>query len=152
MWQRIQTVYLILIIVCMALTLFFPIATFPFEGSDLDFNAYGLDENSKDVGALPFYIFFALIMAMAVISITRFKNRKSQLNLGKINYLLILTTVVLLFWQTGSIAEQLGLEETDASYGLAMFMPVVCIAFNFLANRAIKADEKLIKSVDRLRG
>jgi len=32
-----------------------------------------------------------------------------------------------------------------------MFLPVAALAFQFLANRGIKADEKLVKSMDRLR-
>jgi hypothetical protein len=36
-------------------------------------------------------------------------------------------------------------------YGLGMYLPVIALAFTFLANRGIKKDEDLVKSVDRLR-
>ncbi|OSS38566.1 hypothetical protein C723_2549 [Christiangramia flava JLT2011] len=35
--------------------------------------------------------------------------------------------------------------------GIGMFLPIVSIVFLVLANKAIKRDEDLVKSVDRLR-
>jgi hypothetical protein len=35
--------------------------------------------------------------------------------------------------------------------GIGMFLPIVAIVFLVLANKAIKKDEDLVKSVDRLR-
>ena len=35
--------------------------------------------------------------------------------------------------------------------GIGMFLPLVSIVFLVLANKAIKKDEDLVKSVDRLR-
>lgn len=35
--------------------------------------------------------------------------------------------------------------------GIGMFLPIVSIVFLVLANKAIKKDEDLVKSVDRLR-
>lgn len=42
--------------------------------------------------------------------------------------------------------------ETQVSEkGIGMFLPIVSIVFLVLANKAIKKDEDLVKSVDRLR-
>ena len=41
--------------------------------------------------------------------------------------------------------------EASSEKGIGMFLPIVVILFAFLANKAIKKDEDLVKSVDRLR-
>lgn len=153
MWQRAQTIYLSLVVVSMALTLVLPFATFTINSDDITFNLFGLNPASEDANVwFPYYIVIALILALALFGITQFKNRKRQLNLGKLNYLLILALVVMLFIDTSSLAEDLGQSKDEPiSYGIGMFLPVAAFAFSFLANRSIKKDEELVKSVERLR-
>jgi hypothetical protein len=38
-----------------------------------------------------------------------------------------------------------------ASYGLSFVLPIVALVLSFMAERAIKADEELVRSADRLR-
>lgn len=152
MWQRAQTIYLSLVIISMGLTLVLPFAVFPKEGVDITFNLFGLSPKQDAVSVwFPFYIVVALIIGLALFGITQFKNRKRQLNLGKINYLLIIGMVVMLFIDTSRLAEDLGLIEEDIMYKFGLYMPVISGAFTFLANRSIKKDEELVKSVERLR-
>jgi hypothetical protein len=82
--------------------------------------------------------------------VTMFKNRKLQLILGRLSYLLILGYFVLLYWWTDQIAGIL-VPGSEAAYGAGIYFPVAALAFVFLANRAIKKDEDLVKSLDRLR-
>lgn len=42
-------------------------------------------------------------------------------------------------------------ETTVSEKGVGMFLPIVSIVLLVLANKAIKKDEDLVKSVDRLR-
>jgi ABC-type polysaccharide transport system permease subunit len=42
-------------------------------------------------------------------------------------------------------------ETSVSEKGIGMFLPIVAIVFLVLANKAIKKDEDLVKSVDRLR-
>lgn len=136
----------------MGLTLALPFALFPKESGDITFNLFGLTPGVDNVSVwFPYYIIIALIIGLALFGITQFKNRKRQLNLGKINYLLILAMVVMLFIDTSRLAEELGLAEDAIKYQFGLYMPVVAIAFTFLANRSIKKDEELVKSVERLR-
>lgn len=152
MWQRAQTVYLALVVVIMCLTLAFPFAVYPAEADDITFNLFGLSPKSELISVwFPYYIIIALIIALALFSLTQFKNRKRQLNLGKINYFLILGMVVMLFIDATRIAGGLSIEEDQIKYQLGMYMPVITFAFTFLANRSIKKDEDLVKSVERLR-
>ena len=42
-------------------------------------------------------------------------------------------------------------EATVSEKGIGMFLPIFSIVFLALANKAIKKDEDLVKSVDRIR-
>ena len=152
MWQRAQTIYLALVIISMSLTLMLPFAIFPLESEDITFNLFGLSPESDSASVwFPYNIVIALIIGLALFGVTQFKNRKRQLNLGKINYLLILGMVVMLFIDTSRLAGELGLSEDRIKYQFGLYMPVIAFAFTFLANRSIKKDEELVKSVERLR-
>jgi hypothetical protein len=153
MWQRTQTLYLFLIVVFSTLSLVFPFAYYELGEENVTFNLFGLSKNSLDVDTwFPYYISIGLTTGLALFSITQFKNRKRQLALGKINYLVILITIILLFIDVTLIASNLKIENESISYNFVGFLlPVFCLAFNFLANRGIKKDEALVKSMDRLR-
>ena len=152
MWQRPQTVYLALVVILMTLTLFFPFAFFPTKEGDVTFYLFGVSKNTANINTwFPYFLTVALSLALALFSITQFKNRKRQLNLGKINYLLLILTVAMLFVDNYTLAKKLGIDEKNIQYGIGMFLPVASFAFIFLANRGIKKDEELVKSVDRLR-
>ena len=152
MIQRIQTVYLVLLVISLGLAFVFPFSTFPFQDGSLTLGAFGASAEVPNVSIwFPYYVVLGLSMGIGVITISQFKNRKKQLQLGKVNYLITLIALVFIFVDSDRIADGLGLSETSISYGIGMFSPVVALVFQFLANRGIKADEKLIKSMDRLR-
>jgi hypothetical protein len=152
MWQRAQTVYLALIVIVLSLTLVFPFATFPLGDANVEFNLFGLAKNTKEVTTwFPFYITIALAIGLSLFSLIQFKNRKRQLKLGTVNYLLIILTLVMVFWDTYTISGNMGIKEADVSNGIGLFLVVAALPLNLLANRSIKADEKLVKSMDRLR-
>lgn len=153
MWQRSQTVYLILLVVVLCLTLVFPFANYSAGEEYVRFNIFGLSENKGNVDTwFPYYISVALSVGIGLFSITQFKNRKRQLNLGKINYIVIILTIIMLFIDLTGIASKLNMTADAIQYDLVGFMlPVAAIAFQFLANRGIKKDEALVKSMDRLR-
>ena len=149
MVQRIQSLYLLLSGVCMALVLKFPFANFAKIGS---FDAWGhhLSEGVTADSLLPFpayYLVLGLIL-LTLIAIFMFKNRKIQILLGRLNYLLILGLIVVLYLNIDKLNESLN---STIEYGVGLYLPVAALAFNFLANRAIKKDQDLIKSLDRLR-
>lgn len=78
----------------------------------------------------------------------KYKNRKAQLSLGKGNYFVLLITLIYMFLSVGSIDYA---SSNDPVYDVGLYLLVSAIPFVFLANRGIKNDEKLIKSLDRLR-
>lgn len=150
MIQRIQTVYLVISAICIALTFFLSFCTYDISGVDGVFNASGLNFTGKFMFfPVIFNVFISVILAF--VAIMSFKNRKTQLKLNMINYLSTIVLIVFIFLNFNNIEEGLKLEEENIHYGIGMFLPLTSLACLFLANRAIKSDEKLIKSMDRIR-
>ncbi len=90
---------------------------------------------------------FYIIAGLALLSIFLFKNRKNQFVVNRLN--LILNLFLLGFFVYRSL--NLSGETLVSEKGIGMLIPVFSIVFLVLANRAIKKDEDLVKSVDRLR-
>ena len=151
MIQRIQTIYLLLTALCMSLAIFFPFSSYLVGENILVFDSCGFTLANKQVTFIPLYPILISSSLFALISIFLYKARSRQLMINKINYLLILLVIVLMFIDFGSLDSALGDNQTKVSYGVGMFLPIAALVFNFLANRGIKSDEKLIKSLDRLR-
>ena len=90
---------------------------------------------------------FAGSAILSLITIFLFKNRKLQFVLGRVNILLNFFLLgVFVYWSL-SVPGEMNISEK----GIGMFVPVLSIVFLVLANKAIKKDEDLVKSVDRLR-
>jgi len=149
MLQRLQTVYLLISAVCIGLMMKFPFAKF---GDKATFDAFGVTNSSSvslsQLFEFPSYYLVAGLFALSVILIFLFKNRKVQIAICRLNYVLILGLIVLLYLNIDKLKEGFGFEP---SYEVSMYLPMVALAFNFLANRAIKKDEDLVRSLDRLR-
>ena len=156
MIQRIQTIYLVLTTLLLGLTFAFPFATYSLDQGDVIFNAYGVSENAGEVSTFfPYYITIALSMGLALFSILQYKKRKVQIKVGRFIYLLLAVTIAFVFIDFYSLKGQFENDSTAVStavsYGVSMFLPVAALPILFMANRNIRKDEDLIKSLDRLR-
>ena len=135
MFQRIQTFYLFLSVLCSGVMYFI----LPLSITE-----------SKPYFALERPEFMALFIAsamLAVVAIFKFKSRQTQFVLGRLNILLNLILLGLFIYRLFNLP----LEPLNFEKGPAIFLPIVSIVLLVLANKAIKKDEALIKSVDRLR-
>jgi hypothetical protein len=135
MLQRIQTIYLLLVAIVSSGLIF----------------VFNLWEN-EEVLVFAFdkpivFSTFLSIALLAIITIFKYKNRKSQFVLGRLN--IILNLILLGFFVYQSL--NLSGETTVSEKGIGMLLPFVSIVLLVLANKAIKKDEDLVKSVDRLR-
>ncbi|UII78674.1 DUF4293 domain-containing protein [Flagellimonas sp. CMM7] len=92
-------------------------------------------------------IVFYASAALALISIFMYNNRQNQFVVNRLN--MILNLFLLGFFVYRSL--NLSGENVISEKGIGMLIPVFSIVFLVLANRAIKKDEDLVKSVDRLR-
>ncbi|RZN76603.1 MAG: DUF4293 family protein, partial [Winogradskyella sp.] len=96
------------------------------------------------------YLYLGLFLGSALlslISIFSFKNRKSQFVLGRLNIILNFILLGVFVYQSLSLSGETLVSEK----GIGMILPIFSIVFLVLANKAIKKDEDLVKSVDRLR-
>jgi hypothetical protein len=154
MIQRIQSVYLALAVLSMALMFAFKVAAVPTETAEAVLTIYGatIGESNLSIAILviPPYVFNVLIIILLITSLLMYKNRKRQMMLGRLSYLLILGYFVFLYFAVDGLANAVETAER-VIYGAGIYFPVAALAFVFLANRAIKKDEALVRSLDRLR-
>ena len=140
MLQRIQTVYLLIaFIVAGVLPFAFPL-WYSENGSEYFF-----------VRNLAFVALFGGSATLSLVSILSFKNRKSQFVMGRLNIILNLILLGLFVYRLLNLSGETDPEMVVSEKGIGMILPIVSIVFLSLANRAIKKDEDLVKSVDRLR-
>jgi peptidoglycan/LPS O-acetylase OafA/YrhL len=95
---------------------------------------------------------FAAIVATCVlgfVTIFLFRNRKLQKNLSTLGVFLSLGIVALEFFIVDDYKKSLNFMES--SWKIGAIMPILMVILFFLAYQGIRNDEKLIKSVDRLR-
>ncbi len=156
MIQRIQSLYLLVVAAACVMLFFFPMIDYvdPLKGTYKLF-ATGMKSYSDLPGILFFWqtsplLFMTVIsFVLAIIAIFLYKNRKLQLQLVNINVFVNVLLIALVFLLYSRIFEhRLGIL---SSYQFGMYIPLISLIFLVLASRAIRKDESLVKSSDRLR-
>jgi hypothetical protein len=154
MIQRIQTLFLGLVAFVMTLNLFSPIWKANTEEKSILLTPFYLFEKTVEGEHYHGVIYIALIIitiiAISIFSISRFKNRSLQLKLGLGNSVL-LCLVVLCYYIVIGKGKSMISPDAVSSFDPGFYMPLIAIILNILANRYIKKDEELVRSVDRLR-
>jgi len=92
-------------------------------------------------------IAFYVITVLALVAIFLFKKRQNQFVVNRITIILNLFLLGFFVYRSLNLSGETAVSEK----GIGMLIPVFSIVFLVLANRAIKKDEDLVKSVDRLR-
>lgn len=137
MIQRIQTIYLILTFIVTGVLLFFiPLWTLN-NGKAFYFMQDQL-----------YTVLFGLSTMLTIVSIISYKKRQNQFVMGRLNIILNLILLGLFVYRSLNLS---GETAVVSEKGIGMFLPIVAIVLLVLANKAIKKDEDLVKSVDRLR-
>lgn len=150
MIQRIQTIYLSINAILQLIFAFgtyftYQIVTntFLFKGDGVyDANGLKVDGDSKT---------FFLALGAAVLSfiiVALFKNRTLQIKLTKVGVMISLAEIIFLVVSYINI-QDLGAQSIGLGWVVAV-LPISAILF-FLAGKAIKKDDDLVKSVDRIR-
>lgn len=109
----------------------------------------------NDAAGKPFYFMmdivytalFGLSSTLSLLSILSHAKRQQQFVMGRLNMILNLILLGLLVYRTLTASGETAISEK----GVGMFLPIFSIVLLVLANKAIKKDEDLVKSVDRLR-
>ena len=130
MIQRIQTIYLLMILIPSILGIFLFTPT--------EFFGFGL------LTPVVLKIYFVLTGGLSTLTLILFKRRKTQLSLNRLHYFFqILASIGLVY-------------EITNTYDLEALLPWLAIPISILillllSSNAIKKDEDLIRSIDRLR-
>lgn len=152
MWQRIQTLWLLLAGVLMTLLLVLPLAISS-EGVKLTaigFTGVSLSESYVTWGL---FALNALIAFLCFFTIFLFKKRKLQMRLAIFTALLVVGylvyyVVILLDYGKGILPMQSGDRITPS---LWLVLPILAIVLLYLAFRGIRRDEIKVRLMNRLR-
>lgn len=160
MIQRIQSIFLFMVVIISTVLFFVPFAGFTSPtgiyiqgliGTCL-IGQPGVEPNTC---VNPTYHIAALngvIGLIALVTIFLFRNRKRQVLLGNLNMLLIVAMIVLMFF---SIDKNTAVLEAGVTlkpeYKIGAYLAIGMLICTFLANRYIKKDEELVRSADRIR-
>ena len=141
MIQRIQTLWMLLAAIVISLSFFFPFAKW--SSSELGSTIVEI----KNLTALDFVIviiFIANVIVGLLYAIFQYKNRKVQLLFCYVCAFFSLLCAGMMFY--------LGFKEAEGkTLYFGIVFPVISFLFILMAILAIRKDEKLIKSLDRLR-
>lgn len=152
MIQRIQTVYLLLSAIVTIVCACLPVGSIQPEGMGLPSEVYNLCVIDGATGAWSYassglFAFMLGTTLVAVVNIFGYNNRKVQMKECS------RTIVMLLLWYAIYAFEAWYLTREGGAFGIepAACLPAVAIILQWLARRGIVHDEKLIRSVDRIR-
>jgi Domain of unknown function (DUF4293) len=152
MIQRIQSVYLLLITTLLIAVVFLPLGVFVTASGLYEFTAFSIREvGIAKVDNMPVWVLGVLSIFSAIlafVSIFKYKKRKDQIRLCNIN-----TIIILVFYLAFAGFFYLGIYNLKAGFGLGfgLSLPLIAFILNFMTIRAIRKDEALVKSWDRIR-
>ena len=127
MWQRIQTLYLFISTVLIALLFFCDKA-----------------EGVSFTGYFPYLVFIIVITLLNILALTTYRFRVFQMRTAVLS---ALVTIALQVWLT---VDFFTFGKTDNFHITAVF-PIAAVILDFLAARSIFADELMVQSASRLR-
>jgi hypothetical protein len=156
MWQRIQTLFLGLVFVSMLLGIFMPIWVWEDGASGSSHKLFALhyqvmEDGSRSSAYFPYSLTGILMVAAATVAamqIRRFDNRITQIKMGAFNTLLLLGVMICAVVFSNRLTNEVGYNGTN---NIAYWIIFAGVAFNWLALRFIRRDEKLVRDSERLR-
>ena len=135
MLLRIQSLYLLLAFICSGVL------------SSITFLVIKSGVTVGIIDSPAFIVLFLVSALLSFISIFLYRSRQTQFVLGRLN--IILNFILLGLFIFRLLNSSLVINGSEKGFGL--ILPVFSIVLLVLANKAIKKDEYLVKSVDRLR-
>ncbi len=138
MIQRQQTLWLLLATIAALLCFMFPFAT----GKVLE-KGLVVDKELKADSNFLLLISTGVSLVLSTAIIFLYKDRKLQMKLCLLGLLLATCVIVLYILQLNNM--------TKSTLALFCILPFLVLAGYYLAYRNIRKDEKLVKSLDKLR-
>lgn len=158
MIQRIQTVYLSLAFIAIALLFAFPLAQFFSETGTYIFSITGLKnmvpgepDAFNSMVFLPLIIVSAGIALLAMFTIFQYKKRSLQIKLTSAGVFASIALIMGIFFLYIPLIQKKINIVPNYLDSIGIYLPLIALIFMVMANRAIKRDDKLVRSADRLR-
>ena len=162
MIQRRQTIYMFLSAIVSALLFFIPLASFDADGNVMKFTIFGIQNPIEELSlsttyTWPLLVLTVLMTLAPIVTIFLYKKRELQVRLCRLNMLLNIIFIGLVFlYYESDIQKVIAAVEGDeyqlkVAYFIGMVIPLVNIVLQIFAIRGVKKDIELLKSVDRLR-
>ncbi|PCI00892.1 MAG: hypothetical protein COB81_08185 [Flavobacteriaceae bacterium] len=104
-----------------------------------------LQSDAMVIKVIPLLFFSSALLS--IVAVFMFKHRNRQLGMGRFNILINFILLGVIIYHSLNISGETLVSEK----GIGLFFPVLAVVCLVLANNAIKKDEELVKSVDRLR-
>lgn len=167
MIQRLQSLYLLAIVVISSVLIFSDIVFYEETGKAVEENTETgeqityetttiiVDYNSTQtldgpIGTNQSLVYFLSALGLlSLVSIFLFKNRKLQLRL--VFGVLVMAVIVLVSMYQLSFGNHYTTIDTVASFEIGAIIPFAIVVFAVLAYKRIQKDEKLVRSLDRIR-
>jgi membrane protease YdiL (CAAX protease family) len=144
MIQRIQSVYLLIATLLSGGLIFFLKLWVNEAGEDFFvINSF----NTSSVLLQTMSVLFFSSALLTFVAIFQFNKRSLQISLGRLSILINFIILGIVVYFSQNLSGEINVSEK----GIGLTIPILTILFVVIANNAIKKDEKLVKSVDRLR-
>lgn len=110
-----------------------------------------LTEHLRVAAHFPSLLVAVLMVLLPLVAIFMFKNRKKQRSMVWGALLVTVGFIALNLMRISNFNNSTTIQVADGTYYIGSVLPVVVLFFLILAIRGINRDEKLVRSLDRLR-
>lgn len=152
MIQRIQSVYLTIGLILMAMLGWLPLGEILSGENVYTFTIAGVQNSQTQAtlySGLPLIVFLSIIGLIQLLIIFSYKKRVRQMRMASFNIILMLGLLFVGWYFVHQSIKLLG--SGTYAYQLPVVFPFIAAVLNYLAIRAIGRDEALVRSVDRIR-
>lgn len=159
MIQRIQSLYLLIAAAATIVLMFIPIGNIYTDNFVYVFNAFVVKDITPDPTTVYSNLYLGILMGIcaifSIVAIFLYKKRNVQIRIIYMNMFIFLAIILLMlyvypdviFIKNGLIQEG---NIFEYNYWILACLIPTAVCF-YLANKAVKKDEELVRSADRLR-
>jgi len=154
MIQRIQSLYLLISSIIISFLIYSPLAFVIMPENNVSkLYSYGLKNISNsiltiDINPVPLIILSVVAAMLGLITIFLYKKRKIQIWLSILNIIILLIISGLTIYYCSFLSINYN---AQVNYTITAIFPFISVILLFLSIKAIQKDEKLIRSIDRIR-
>ena len=155
MIQRKQTIYLLLAVICFAITASLPIGYIVPDGmgATSTINCLGVIDGETGALSYPFMgiplVLLALNILHSLAIVFMYKNRKAQMT----NCYTQIAAIIVEYIVCGALIWNNCINGTDSHYdtAFAICLPIIAVILILLAHKGLMDDERLVRAADRIR-